>query len=171
MPPSNLSNQLGSGTLVGTGFGDDSSANLSELAWCQALLDGRLRFIVGKISSVGWYGAHALSPPKRGFQNTALQAGNTRAFPGRSIGGGIAYQFTRKFVAPADIYDANAKTTDNPLDTIRQKELLKSVEFRWYLTTPERARWHQMRVNLLHQDARKQAVCRNAMAPIWSPAN
>lgn len=157
IPPSKLGNQFGSGTLVGTGFSDYSSANLSELAWRQALLDGRLRFVVGKISAVGWYGGHALSSPKRGFQNTALQASNARAFPGRGIGGGIAYQFTPKFVALAGIHDANAKTTDNPFDTIGQKEFLKSVEFRWYLTTPERARWDQVRVNLWHQDARKQA--------------
>lgn len=157
IPPSKLGNQFGSGTLVGTGFSDYTSPNLSELAWRQSLLDGRLRFVIGKISAVGWYGGYALSSPKRGFQDTALEASNTRVFPGRGIGGGVAYQFSPKFVALAGIHDANAKTTENPFDTIGQKEFLQSLEFRWYLTTPERATWDQVRVNFWHQDERVKA--------------
>lgn len=157
IPPSKLGNEFGSGTLVGTGFSNYDNANLSELAWRQSLMDGKLRFVIGKISAVGWYGAHALSSPKRGFQDTALQASNSRVFPGRGIGGGIAYQITPKFVALAGIHDANAKTTENPFDTIGQKEFLKAIEFRWYLTTPERAKWDQVRVNFWHQDERVQA--------------
>ncbi|MEY8829073.1 carbohydrate porin [Sedimentitalea sp. XS_ASV28] len=157
IPPSKLGNQFGSGTLVGTGFSDYSEANLSELAWRQALMNGRFRFVFGKISAVGWYGAHALSSPKRGFQNTALQASNTRAFPGRGFGLGVGYEFTPRLVAVAGIHDANAKTTSNPFDTIHQGEFLKSVELRYYLSTPERARWDQVRLQLWHQDARVEA--------------
>lgn len=157
IPPSKLGNQFGSGTLVGTGFSDYSEANLSELAWRQSLMQGRLRFVTGKISAVGWYGGHALSSPKRGFQNTALQASNTRAFPGRGFGLGFGYQFSPRLVALAGIHDANAKTTGDPFDSIKQGEYFKSVELRYYLTTPERARWDQMRLNLWHQDERVQA--------------
>ncbi len=157
IPPSKLGNQFGSGTLVGTGFSDYSEANLSELAWRQALMNGRFKFVFGKISAVGWYGAHALSSPKRGFQNTALQASNTRTFPGRGFGLGVGYKFTPRLVAVAGIHDANAKTTGNPFDTIHQGEFLKSVELRYYLTTPERARWDQVRLQLWHQDARVEA--------------
>ena len=157
IPPSKLGNEFGSGTIVGTGFSDYSSPNLSELAWRQALMDGRLKFVFGKISAVSWYGAHAFSSPKRAFQNTAFQASNTRAFPGRGIGWGVGYQFTPNIVALAGVHDANAKTTEDPFDTIGQSEFLKSVELRWYLTTPERARWDQVRVNLWHQDHRRDA--------------
>lgn len=155
--PSKLGNEFGSGTLVGTGFGDYTETNLSELAWRQSLMDGRLRFVGGKISAVGWYGGHALSSPKRGFQNTALQASNTRAFPGRGFGVGAAYEFTPRFVALAGIHDANAKTTGDPFDSIKQGEFMKSVEMRYYLTTPERARWDQLRLQIWHQDARIEA--------------
>lgn len=157
IPPSKLGNEFGSGTLVGTGFSDYNGANLSELAWRQSLMDGRFRFVFGKISAVSWYGGHALSSPKRAFQNSAFMGSNTRAFPGRGTGGGISYQFSPKFVALAGIHDANAKTTESPFDTIEQQEFLKSVELRWHLTTSERARWDQVRVNLWHQDTRKQA--------------
>ena len=157
IPPSKLGNQFGSGTIVGTGFSDYDSANLSELAWRQSVMNGRLKFVFGKISAASWYGGHALSSPKRGFQNTALMASNTRAFPGRGIGAGVGYQITPKLVALAGIHDANAQTTENPFDTIGQKEFLKALEFRWYLTTPERARWDQVRLMFWHQDARKQA--------------
>lgn len=157
IPPSKLGNQFGSGTLVGTGFSEYDNVNLSELAWRQSLMDGRLRFVIGKISAVSWYGGHALSSPKRAFSNTALMSSNARAFPGRGFGAGMAYQFTPKFVALAGIHDANAKTTEDPFDTIGQGEFFKSMEMRWYLTTPERARWDQVRVNYWHQDAKKQA--------------
>ncbi|GGH32435.1 Carbohydrate-selective porin, OprB family [Cribrihabitans marinus] len=157
IPPSKLGNQFGSGTLVGTGFSDYSEANLSELAWRQSLMNGRLKFVIGKISAVGWYGAHALSSPKRGFQNTAVQASNTRAFPGRGFGFGLGYELTPRLVAVAGIHDANAKTTGNPFDTIKQSEFLKSAEVRYYLTTPERARWDQVRLQLWHQDERVEA--------------
>ncbi len=157
IPPSKLGNQFGSGTLVGTGFSDYSSANLSELAWRQSLMDGNLRFVFGKISAVGWYGGHALSSPKRGFQNTALEASNTRAFPGRGLGLGVGYQFSPKLVGLLGIHDANAKTTQSPFDTIGQMEFLTSLEMRWYLTTPERARWDKLAINVWHQDKRVQA--------------
>lgn len=155
--PSQLGNGFGSGTLVGTGFSNYERPNLSELAWRQSLMDGKLRFVFGKISAVGWYGGHALSSPKRGFQNTALQASSSRVFPGRGIGGGIGYQITPRLVALAGIHDANAKTTENPFDTIGKKEFLKSVELRWHLTTPERAQWDQLRINYWRQDAREAA--------------
>lgn len=157
IPPSKIGNQFGSGTIVGTGFSDYTSANLSELAWRQSLMNGRLKFVFGKISAASWYGGHALSSPKRAFQNTAFMASNTRAFPGRGIGGGIGYEITPKFVALAGIHDANAKTTQNPFDTIGQKEFFKAIEVRWYLTTPERARWDQVRLMYWHQDERVQA--------------
>lgn len=120
-------------------------------------MNGRFRFVIGKISAVGWYGAHALSSPKRGFQDTALQASNTRTFPGRGFGLGFGYEFTPRFVALAGVHDANAKTTGNPFNSIKQGEFLKSVEMRYYLTTPERARWDQVRLQLWHQDARTEA--------------
>lgn len=155
--PSQIGNKIGSGTVVGTGFSNYTSPNLSELAWRQSLMDGRLRFVLGKISAASWYGGHALSSPKRAFSNTAFLASNTRAFPGRGFGAGIAYQVTPRLAALAGIHDANAKTTQSPFDTIGQNEYLTSVEFRWNLTTPDRARWDQVRLNLWHQDARVQA--------------
>ncbi len=157
IPPSKLGNEFGSGTLVGTGFSDYDSPNLSEFAWRQALLDGRLRFAFGKISAVSWYGGHAFSSPKRAFQNSGLQGSNTRAFPGRGFGAGLAYAFTPRFVALAGVHDANAQTTGDPFETIEDGEFMKSAEFRWYLTTPERARWDQVRLHLWHQDERKAA--------------
>lgn len=156
IPPSKLGNQFGSGTLVGTGF-SDFGTNLSELAWRQALADGKFRFVFGKISAASWYGGHAMSSPKRAFQNSALLASSTRAVPGRGLGAGMAYQFSPKFVLLGGIHDANAKTTDNPFDTIGQKEFLKVIEARWYTTTPERARWDQVRLMYWHQDERVSA--------------
>lgn len=136
IPPSKLGNQFGSGTLVGTGFSAYENPNLSELAWRQAAMGGRLRFVFGKISAVSWYGGHAFSSPKRAFQNSAFQGSNSRAFPGRGFGAGVAYELTPRFAILAGLHDANAKTTGNPFETIGDGEFMKSVELRWYLTTP-----------------------------------
>ena len=156
IPPSKLGNQFGSGTLVGTGF-SDFGTNLSEMAWRQNLIEGDLRFVLGKISAVSWYGGHAFSSPKRGFQNTAMQGSNTRAFPGRGFGGGLAYRFSPNYIALAGIHDANAKTTEDPFSTIDQTEFFYSTEFRWYPTGAERGRWDQVRFNLWYQDTREEA--------------
>jgi carbohydrate-selective porin OprB len=156
IPPSKLGAQFGSATQTGTGFSDFGS-NLSEVAWRQAHLGGRLKWVFGKISAVGWYTGHTLSSPKRGFQNTAMLSSLSKATPGRGIGGGVAYKISPHFVVLGGIHDANARTTQNPFDTIGDKEFMQSFELRYYPTTPDRHRWDQVRVQIWHQDARMSA--------------
>lgn len=152
IPPSQLAFQFGSVASSGTGFSDFGAA-LTELAWRQELMNGKLRFIFGKISAISWYNVHALSTSMRGFQNTALQSSLSKPTPGRGLGLGFGYELTPHFVAVAGIHDANGKTTGNPFDTIGQKEFYKSIEFRWYPTTKDRWRWDQVRLQFWHQDA------------------
>lgn len=154
--PSQLGNQFGSGTLVGTGF-SDFGGNLSELAWRQSTMQGRLKFVFGKISAASWYGGHALSSPKRAFQNSALLASASRVVPGRAFGAGLAYQVSPNVVVLGGIHDANGQTTGNPFDTIGKKEFLKALEVRWYTSGEERAKWDQVRLMYWHQDARVSA--------------
>lgn len=152
IPPSQFGFQFGSVTPAGTGFNDFGTA-LTELAWRQTLLDGDLRFVFGKISASSWYNGHALSAPVRGFQNSAMQSSLTKPGPGRGLGIGLGYQITDDFVMVAGIHDANAETAGNPFDTIGAQEFYKSVEFRYYPTTPDRARYDQIRFQVWHQDA------------------
>jgi hypothetical protein len=156
IPPSQLGRGFGSATSTGTGF-SDFGGNVSELAWRQTLLDGRLKLIAGKISAISWYNAFALSSPKRGFQNTALQSSASKAAPGRGIGGGAAVRLGEKFVALAGIHDANARTPDNPFDSIDEGEFFYSGELRWFPTTFERRKWDQVRVQVWYQNARRDA--------------
>ncbi len=151
IPPTSLASQYG-GIAPSGGFSDFGFA-LTELAWRQALADGRFRFVLGKISALSWYNGHALSSSLRGFQNLALQSSLTKPSPGRGIGGGVAYEFTPHFGVVAGIHDANAKTAGNPFDTIGKKEFYKSIEFRYWPTTPERRRWDVVRLQFWHQDA------------------
>ncbi|MEP3328940.1 carbohydrate porin [Sedimentitalea sp.] len=152
IPPSQLGYQFGSVAPTGTGFSDFGTA-LTELAWRQELMGGKLKFIVGKISAISWYNVLALSSSMRGFQNTAMQSSLSKPAPGRGIGFGFGYEFNPHFVMVAGIHDANAKTAENPFDTIGEKEFYKSVEFRYYPTTPDRWRWDQVRLQVWHQDA------------------
>lgn len=156
IPPSQLGAQFGSVTSTGTGFSDFGTA-LTELAWRQTLLDGRLKFVFGKISATSWYNAHALSSPMRGFQNTALQSSVSKAGPGRGIGGGAAVRLGKKWVALAGIHDANARTPDDPFDTIDEGEFFQSLEVRWLPTSWDRRQWDQVRVQVWHQDERTAA--------------
>ncbi|MFD0982548.1 carbohydrate porin [Tropicimonas aquimaris] len=152
IPPSQFGYQFGSVTPSGTGFSDFGSA-LTELAWRQTLADGKFKFILGKISAISWYNVHALSSSMRGFQNTGLQSSLSKPAPGRGIGGGFGYEFSPKFVLVAGIHDANAKTPDDPFDTIGEGEFYRSVEFRYYPTTPDRWRYDQVRLQFWQQDA------------------
>ncbi|TMV07526.1 carbohydrate porin [Ruegeria sediminis] len=151
IPPSQLAFQFGSIAPSGTGFSDFGTV-LTELAWRQSLMDGKFRFIVGKISAISWYNVHAMSSSMRGFQNTALQSSLSKPAPGRGIGAGFGYEFTPHFVMVAGIHDANAKTDENPFDTIGEKEFYSSVEFRYYPTTPDRWRYDQVRLQFWYQD-------------------
>ena len=153
IPPTSLAFEYGGITPSG-GFSDFGSA-LTELAWRQSLLDGRFRFVAGKISALSWYNGHALSSSLRGFQNLALQSSLSKPAPGRGIGGGAAYEITPHFGVVAGIHDANAKTAENPFDTIEKDELYKSIEFRYWPTTPDRRRWDVVRLQFWQQDALK----------------
>ena len=155
IPPSKLGGQIGSAGIVGTGFSDFKGA-FRELAWRQTIGDN-WKFAVGKISAVGWYNGHALSSPKRGFQNSALMASNTRPFPGRGLGIVAGYRVSEKWAVVGGVHDANAVSNDNPFDTIDQKEFFQTVEFHYYPTSFKRHRWDQLRVQFWHQDERKEA--------------
>ena len=156
IPPSRLGGEFGSATSTGTGF-SDFGANISEIAWRQTLFGGRMKMVAGKISAIGWYNTHALSSSMRGFQNTALQSSVSRATPGRGIGGGAAVRVGEKFVVLAGIHDANARTPDNPFDTIGEGEFLYSAEVRWLPTSFERRKWDQVRLQLWYQSERRAA--------------
>ena len=151
-PPSQFGFQFGSVTPSGTGFSDFGSA-LTELAWRQSLADGKLKFIVGKISAISWYNVHALSSSMRGFQNTALQSSLSKPGPGRGIGLGFGYEMTPNWVIVAGMHDANAKTPDNPFDTIDEEEFFRSIELRYLPTTPDRWRFDQVRLQVWQQDS------------------
>lgn len=152
IPPSQLAFQFGSVSSSGTGFSNFSDPVMSELAWRQATFDGRFKFILGKISAISWYNTQALSSSLRGFQNTAVQSSLSKPAPGRGIGGGVGLQFSPHFVMVAGIHDANAKTDQDPFDTIDEWEFYKSVEFRWYPTTPDRWRFDKVTLQFWHQD-------------------
>lgn len=157
IPPSKLGSQFGSASLTGTGFSDFGLA-LTELAWRQTAADGNVKFGFGKISATSWYNGYALSGSKTGFQNSALQTSATKPTPGRGLGAVAGVRLGGRAVLIGGIHDANARTPDNPFDTIDEREFYYSAEFRWYPTTFENRRWDQVRVQLWHQDEREDAA-------------
>ncbi len=156
IPPSQLGGQFGSVTQVGKGFSDAGTA-LLEMTWRQTLFDGRMKFAAGKISATSWYNGHVLSSSKRGFQNLALQTSVTKPSTGRGIGVGAVFRLGTQFGLLVGIHDANARSVDNPFDTIDEGEFYKSLEFRWFPTTYDRRRKDQVRVQFWHQDERVDA--------------
>lgn len=156
IPPTRLGGQFGSAGLTGTGFSDFELA-LTEMAWRQAVADGRVKFGFGKISAQSWYNVHALSSSKKGFQDSALQSSAAKPTVGRGIGAVVGSRLGDSFAVIAGIHDANAVTSKNPFDTIDEAEFYESIEFRWFLTTFERNKWDQVRLQVWHQDEREQA--------------
>lgn len=156
IPPTQLGSTFGAVLPTGAGFSDFGTA-VTEVAWRQTLLDGRMKFVFGKISATSWYNAYALSSPMRGFQNIALQSSASKAAPGRGIGGGAAVRLGDRWVALAGIHDANARTPDDPFDTIDEGEFFQSLEVRWFPTSFDRRLYDQVRVQVWHQDERTEA--------------
>jgi len=156
IPPSQLGGQFGSAGLVGTGF-SAYDFQFRELAWRQTMYGGRWKFGGGKISAVSWYNGYALSSPKRGFQNSALLASNTRPFPGRGFGAVTGNRIGQKWAIVAGVHDANAQSANNPFETIDQWEFFYSAEFRFFPTTYDRHKWDQVRLQLWYQDEREEA--------------
>jgi hypothetical protein len=152
IPPTQLAGQFGSVVNTGTGF-NDAGFIVNEVAWRQALFDGRLKFITGVMSAISWYNTTALSSSLRGFQNTGMQSSLSKPAPGRGLGFGLGVQFSPHFVMVAGVHDANSTATENPFDTIKQHEYYKAVEFRYLPSSPDRWKWDTVKLQLWHQDA------------------
>ncbi|HCO58968.1 MAG TPA: hypothetical protein DIT58_02145 [Porticoccaceae bacterium] len=156
IPPTSLFREIGSIVPTATGFSDFGGA-WTELAWRQTAMGGRLKLIGGKISAISWYNAHALSGAKKGFVNPSLQSSLSKPLPGRGLGAGGAFMVSPGFVVVAGAHDANAKSAENPFDSIEEEEYYSSVEFRWLPNSIENARWDKVQVQLWHQDAKEKA--------------
>ncbi len=151
LAPTQLGSQFGSTTITGTGF-SDFDFSLTELAWRQNVLDGRIRFGVGKIAAASWYNGHALSGALTGFQNSAMRTSGAKPSVGRGIGALAGFRLGSNYALVAGIHDANAVTSENPFDTIDEKEFFYSAEFRWFPTSFDRHRWDQVRLNVWYVD-------------------
>jgi hypothetical protein len=155
IPPQDLGFEFGSGALTGTAF-SDFQFQFQELAWRQTLFDSKWQFIFGKISASAWYAGHALSSPKRGFQNSAMYTSVAKPTPGRGLGFVSAVRLGKQWGLVMGIHDANARSENNVFDTIGEGEFYYSAEFRWAMTTQERRRHDQFRFQVWHQDERTE---------------
>ena len=157
VPPSKFAGQIGSSAMVGTGF-SDFKWQFRELAWRQSLYSGGLRLVFGKISAVAWANGHVMSSPKRGFQNLTLLSSLSKPAPGRGLGLVTGVIIPKKKLAiVGGIHDANAKSANNPFDTIDQWEFYKYLELRWYPGGQERHKVDHVRLQFWHQDERAEA--------------
>jgi len=81
---------------------------------------------------------HALSSPKRGFQNTVLLASLSVAPTSRGLGAVVGSRIGEPFVLIAGIHDVNAKSSSKPFDTVDEGEFFYSAEVRWIPTSTPR---------------------------------
>lgn len=151
IPPGQLSQQFGSANVSGAGFSDFEFA-LTELAWRQTFLDGKMKFGFGKISAVSWYNAYALSSALTGFQNSAIRSSATKPSVGRGFGTVAGFRLGENFALLTGIHDANAVTSENPFDTIDKTDFYYSTELRWFPTTFDRRKWDQVRLQAWYVD-------------------
>jgi hypothetical protein len=157
IPPTKLGSQFGSANVTGGGFSDFEFA-LTELAWRQTILDGKMKFGFGKISAVSWYNTYALSSALTGFQNLALQSSATKPAVGRGLGAVAGFRLGENFALLTGIHDANGVTSGNPFDTIDETNFYYSAELRWFPTTFDRRKWDQVRLQAWYVDESHQGA-------------
>ncbi len=157
IPASQVGQQFGSVNVTGAGFSEFDWA-VTELAWRQTALDGKMKFGFGKISAVSWYNVHPLSGALGGFVNSSIRASGTKPNVGRGLGALTGFHLNPKTVMLAGVHDANAKTSENPFDTIDEGEFYYSVEFRYLPSRFEKRQYDQVRMQLWYVDDTKDGT-------------
>lgn len=106
------------GTLVPTtnGFGERPPV-VKELFYDQTLLDGRLRWIFGRIDPENYVGGHRLQSANTFFLNKAFSSNPAIAYPSIGLGAAAGIKPVEWFYMLAGCSDVNANITRTGFDT------------------------------------------------------
>jgi porin len=156
--PGSLGGAIGTAALApGFGYSESFDLDLSVLNWTQTFAGARAGYAVGRLAFDVYLDAFPFQTFSKGFTNRAFVINPT--FPTTGIGalGAVAKGFvTERFWAGAQVHDANATSGRFDLDTVREGEWLKAVEFGF---TPSFGERNARRVQFTYweKDARRKA--------------
>ena len=137
------------GTLnPGFGYSENFDTDLSVLNWTQGFNGNRAGVAAGRLAFDAYLDAFAFQTFSRGFLNRAFILSPTMGTTGIGALGAVVKGFlSDKLWLGAHIYDGNAASGDFDMDTFKENEYLKAVEFGW---TPSEARYKTDRIQFTY---------------------
>ena len=128
---------LASATVIATaapgfGYSESFDMDVSVFNWAQAFANGRAGYAVGRLAFDVYLDSFYFQSTSRGFLNGSFLLNRTLPATGIGALGGVVRGFANDNVwVGAQIYDANAVSSEFDFDTVKEGEWLKAVEIGW----------------------------------------
>lgn len=155
LAPADLPGNIGVAALnAAFGYSGNFTTDLSVLNWTQGFRNHKFGYAIGRLASDVYSDSFVFSTFSRGYLNRSFLFNPTQGSTGVGSLGVVAKGFvTDQIWLGSHIYDGNAVSGEFDLDTFRQHEWLKEVEFGW---APSFARRPTDRIQFLywHKDER-----------------
>ena len=133
------------------GYLSDFHTDLAVLNWTQ-VFNNRIGIAIGRLSYASYLDAGYFQSFSSGFLNSAFIASPAVAFTGvGALGVSIKGFLTPNITAGIQAHDANARSGEFSLDTIRQGEYLSAIELGW-TPDPYRLDISLVQLTLWHKD-------------------
>lgn len=133
------------------GYLSDFHTDLAVLNWTQ-VFNNRIGVAIGRLSYASYLDAGHFQSFSSGFLNSAFIASPAVAFTGvGALGLSVKGFLAPNLIAGVQAHDANAKTGEFTLDTIRQGEYLSAIELGW-TPDPYRLDISLVQLTLWHKD-------------------
>jgi hypothetical protein len=126
-PPSELRAAIGALIAPVNGFNDRGWV-LRNAYWSQRLLDGRLRFIIGRADPAGYFGTHWLQSADVSFMNRHFSSHPTVPSPGHGATAGISIRPRDSYYVTLGASDAYGDTTKIGLGTLKYGDFFTFAE-------------------------------------------
>lgn len=156
--PKGLGGEIGYAGLMAVTFSDIGWA-VTNLYWCQRLLENRLAFVGGIVDVTDYVDVYGLVNPWTDFNNYAFTTNPTIPAPDQGLGTAARFMLTHNYYLLGGIADANGDPT-NPDDSIDSffsgGEYFTHVEVGW-TSSWERRFSDNIHLVLWHADEREQA--------------
>jgi len=121
--PNALRDEIGSLQRTTGGFNDRGWV-VRDFHWVQRLMDGKLRFLVGRSDVSDYVGGHRLQSINNSFLNRQFSANSTAQFPGGHVtSGGLSIQPSSEFYATAGMANGYGTSNINDWSTLDEADL------------------------------------------------
>jgi len=127
-PPSDIRAAIGALIAPVSGYNDRGWV-LRNAYWSQRLLDGRLRFVIGRADPAGYFGTHWLQSADISFMNRHFAGHPSVPSPGHGATAGISIRPRDSYYVTVGASDAYGDTTKIGLGTLKYGDFFTFAEF------------------------------------------